>query len=546
MSPSPAATTPTSAAPQDEVNILLRGQSNANLLLTYGVIYRVRDEVQRLLGFDGVNQKVRVIANDGSIPGSDTVAGGTSFIGNWMQPAAGGVGAGWVPQSHEKNLLKAIAEQPAAIRAAPTAVLWLHNEYDSTHAGLTTAQWTSAVRADAALVRQAFSQGAATVPYLFVNAIPYGGANGASNQAIKLGMQTLAADRGFDARIAAQFNDVDMDAWNNGVKGGPHMNTADAAQLIDRLARSIADTFAAKARPGSPVACAGGHVDALGPEANQATPVNGNPTRLLVRVAQDAATGLKPLNATAAGGVGWSVLANGAQIKACAARIVDSTHVLLTFPQAVPGGATLHYAWGYGRLVVAGPGAQQASGHGNAVYDTNGLPIWTRASGIPVGHDAASPVAPVTPGNTGLPASPGFHPPTSAPRPVSATSRGAADATHNQTLWTAPGVDVLVGGKGMDTFLVNAASPDGWASVRNFHHGDMVAVRGLDWKAGGRTSWAEGTDPLGRSGATLNVDLHGSGHVDAAITFVGLSLAEAKGLAASPGSMNGQPLVTWH
>ncbi|CAH2605544.1 conserved protein of unknown function (plasmid) [Rhodovastum atsumiense] len=516
-------------------------------MIDYKSIFQIRDEVQKLLGFDGINQKVNLIVNDSNIPGPDTVASGTAFIGTWMKPAEDGRRNDWVPQSYERNLLQAITEQPHTVRSAPTAVVWLHNEYDSTNANLTTEQWTSAVRADAALVRQALGQDASSVPYLFINAIPYGQSHGSSNQAIKLGMQNLAADPSFNARIAAQLADVDMNAWNDGAMGGAHMSSADASLLVDRLARSIADTFADQARPGSPVALAGGHIDALGPEARRAMPVPGNADQILVEVVHDAATGFDPLSGAASEGTGWSIRSADTSMPASAAKIVDPSHILLTFPEPVPSGANLYYAWGYGRLVPTGAPPQWTSGHGNAIYDNNGLPIWTPASGIPIGHDtstSAPPLAgstPITPGNTGA-AAPSFFTPAHPGRPDGTEVPGPP---RNLTLWTAPGRNTLVSGAGNDTLFVHADSPDGWASVLNFHRGDMVAVLGLDWAAGGHATWSNGTDQLGRTGATLTVDLHGTGHTDMTITFVGLSLADARDLANSSGELNGQPLIVW-
>ena len=73
--------------------------------------------------------------------------------------------------------------------------------------------------------------------------------------------------------------------------------------IAGRLARALADEWAAYAKPGSPVAQAGGHLDAAGPMVVSATPAADG--SLIVRVAQDGgATGFAALDPDAAAGLG--------------------------------------------------------------------------------------------------------------------------------------------------------------------------------------------------------------------------------------------------
>ncbi len=370
------------------LNILLRGQSNALLFDSFGGLAAVKAQVQALLGFDGTGNTVTLIAP--STGTAATVNSGTGFLADWLQPQ----GNGWQAGALEQGLLNAIAALPAAVKASPTAVVWLHNEYDSQQAGLAAATWEGAVRFDAALVRQALGQSAAAVPYLFVDAIPYANANWDSNQQIKLGMQALAADPSFDGLVAAQSNDLNMDAYGSAM-GGPHLGSEDAATLAVRLARSIAESFAGYALPGSPVARAGGQLDDLGPQVVQAAPVAGHANQVLVTVAFDAASTLEPLDAVAAAGADWflntAVGAAGGQW-ASAAQLVDGSHLLLTFASPLPAGALLFYGYGYGKVW-----APDGSGETHGIYDNQGMPVWTSAAGVAVAGVAVAGAAVAAP-----------------------------------------------------------------------------------------------------------------------------------------------------
>ena len=79
-----------------DLNVVMRGQSNAFLMVSGdlgGVGARVMiDETQRLLGFDGVND--RVLLDDWYTPNQVTVLGATAFIGDWVAHDANGA---WQP-----------------------------------------------------------------------------------------------------------------------------------------------------------------------------------------------------------------------------------------------------------------------------------------------------------------------------------------------------------------------------------------------------------------------------------------------------------------
>ena len=422
--------------PSVNLNALIRGQSNALLMIEsngwagYG---RIVQRVQELLGFDGVRDTVSIEYASGTANGANTVNSGTAFLKDWIGPDGAG---GWTVRGLERGLLDYINALPAARKAEPTAVVWLHNEYDATQPGLTPETWASGVRFDAALVRQAFGQSAAELPYLFVSAIPYW-ASDAGHQAIRIGMEDLAADPGFNAAIAARALDLDMSHddldgnWRTADPGGPHISDADGALIAERIARSLAQEWAEYARPGSPVALAGGNIDNLGPEVVQASPVGGNQLVLTVRF--DAASSLAALDPDAARGVGWSVSTPAGMRHATAVELRGPNGLLVTFDGPVGAGDRLHYGYGYGRLSGADGGGQ-----GNAVYDDQGLPIWVPARGLEIGA-----------AGTAMPAPAPVPPPAPAPAP-------AEDARAPVSLSAGTGPDRLVLWISQDHYLGDA------------------------------------------------------------------------------------------
>ena len=118
----------------------------------------------------------------------------------------------------------------------------MHNEYDGNTPGVTTDQWVAAVRADAALVRDALGQGAATTPYTFTY-VDYPCVAAGSPQAIQAGMNQLSADPGFNARFdSTALNGLAMDG--PGEPPGGHIGYWDAYTVAGRLADFMAGTVA--------------------------------------------------------------------------------------------------------------------------------------------------------------------------------------------------------------------------------------------------------------------------------------------------------------
>jgi hypothetical protein len=339
--------------------------------------------VEHLLGFDGVHNRVALIYGHPSGEMA-TVAPGTALMTDWLSPVGGDWHNGWNLGAQEAALLNYITSKPASIRDNPTAVLWLHSEYDAIRGDVIEAMWSSAVRHDAVLVRQALGQTAETVPYVFVSAIPSSSAVGTSIQAIRLAMERLAGDASFNAAIGARALDLDM-SWDNPDNnaatleyGGTHMSSADALTVAGRAARSIAEGWAGYALPGSPLARQGSDIADEGPEVVAAWRAGGE--LLSVDLAFDGAATLvaRPIVGT---GLGWSVRdTSGHSIAATGLTPVDGDTVMISFAEALPEGPLrLHYGWGYGRLADGSGKAE-----GNALCDGQGLPAWTMAQGVGV------------------------------------------------------------------------------------------------------------------------------------------------------------------
>jgi Ca2+-binding RTX toxin-like protein len=422
------------------LNILLRGQSNAIILgqqTNSAGTQAIVAEVQRLLGFDGINQTVTLAFASDDLRGYNTAAGGTALLGDWLSPNGGDWWQqGWTENFLQQRLLNYIDHNMTAEqRADPSAVLWLHNEYDSRRSDLTAAEWESALRFDAALVRQAF--GHDDIPYIFIEPIPYVAGTNAGTQAIRLGMQALAADPAFGARIGAQASDLDMNA-DFGDSGGGHMTPEDALTIAARTALSLAELWAQYALPGSPVDLAGGNLNNTGPLAVQAAKVGDR--QLSVSFVFDEATGFGPVDPDAAAGVGWSVRLGGTVLEATGLVVTGSNSVLLSFAADLPPGGRLYYNYGIGKLAGAG-----GTGQGNALYDDGFMPAHAPASGLLIG---AAPIAPGkvisgTAGDDTLPAS-----------------------DNGDTLIGGAGTDYMLGGVGSDSFVLSIG--DGGDRIGNF------------------------------------------------------------------------------
>jgi Ca2+-binding RTX toxin-like protein len=368
------------------INILLRGQSNLILLAesqSWVGTNTLRNEVGRLLGFDPATDKINIIYDRFGADGATTAIGGTAFLRDWISPIGGDFQNGWQVGTGTRQLLASV-DQTLTQDTNPTAVVWLHNEGDSKWNGngqqVSVESWVSGVRWEADLVRAAAGRGAAEMPYFFVSAIPYWGRPDL-NQQIRIAMEQLAGDPAFVASIGARAVDLNKNGDNPNSYSGLHISALDGIVIAKRLALSIAEHFADLAKAGSPIAMAGGDIANEGPEVVSVARVETAANVILVRVLHDTATGFQALNSVSALAAGWTLrTAAGASLPGTSVEVLGPDLLEITFAGPVADGMKLYYGWGNTITAVG-----NSPGHGNAIYDSAGLPIWTDPFGVLVG-----------------------------------------------------------------------------------------------------------------------------------------------------------------
>ena len=95
----------------------------------------------------------------------------------------------------------------------------------------------------------------------------------------------------------------------------------------------------------------------------------------------------------------------------------------------------------------------------------------------------------------------------------------------NNVLDGGTGSNFLVGGKGLDTFFVDArgASSATWSTVSGFHSGDAATLWGITPKDFA-LSWVDGQGAVGSQGLTLHASA--AGKPDASLTLAGFTTAD--------------------
>ncbi len=251
-----------------DLNVLVRGQSNALLFADRGGAAALEQGLEvRLPGVD-IHMLYRWDTD------ANTIFSATAFMD-------------WDTDGEQASLLRFVNGLSADLKDNPTATLWLHNEYDQKIDGLTTAAWLGEVRTDAALVRGAFGQGASTTPYEFVPIrYPYGG----SYDAIKNGMDALAADKSFNASVSLAALSLAMNGGPEPGNNGSHMGDADAVKLGQDLAAPMADMLRPLAGGSSPSPMPTPAPTPTAPAPAQITLGSGSDT-LVLKISQDVYQG---------------------------------------------------------------------------------------------------------------------------------------------------------------------------------------------------------------------------------------------------------------
>lgn len=196
---------------QGPVNLLLRGQSNAQIFAGNG-IYTVEQQLEAQFGV-----KVNILAEYGT--DTSTIHPATAFLD-------------WDTDGEQASLIRYLEAQPADVRDNPTITVWMHNEYEQ-KGSASEDQWLNEVRADAALVRGVLNQSAETTPYVFVP-VPY---NYGQNWEWLKGMEALASDPSFNATMSDAFTGTVMDG--DGYANSSHMGEGDVSLVAAALSRSL-------------------------------------------------------------------------------------------------------------------------------------------------------------------------------------------------------------------------------------------------------------------------------------------------------------------
>jgi Ca2+-binding RTX toxin-like protein len=476
-----------------DLNILIQGQSNAYYVYADGLATQLAAEVERLLGFDGEHDRVTVLGGPGvsAISGTPFLPGGLASATNpsWLN-ATGTPAHPWRDGPEQSTLDGYLASLPPRQRAAPTAIVWLHNESDGFNPQITPGEWSSGVAYAIRENRAALGLAAENSPAFFVF-VPYDAGpsllgpllEGSVGQSIKLGLQALIDDPDFRGAWGAQAGDADMNGTDP-FYGGMHMGRADLAATAHRLALAIADQFASYARPGSVVTHGG--VDWTGPSVTDASLVADRPNAVLARLSVPADGGmLQPLSDTAAQGAGWTIQDGPTALFATAADLQPDGSVLISFAEPVPTAATarLFYGYGGGRIAPAAallaPGPRQIAGRGAAIYDGNQMPLQAPSDGLALGMDGQA-GAPVVLGKSGATLTGSAQFARVALGPGAATVQAGAGAAE---IDNSVGTATVIGGAGDLTVRGGAGSLHVQGGA-----GSLFAAGGLaghDWLQGG-------------------------------------------------------------
>jgi hypothetical protein len=202
-----------------DLNVLLRGQSNALLFADFGGAWEMERQLEQKLG-GGVD--IHLVYQWGDGGGRNTINSGSAFMA-------------WDTDGKQAGFMSYLDGLPEDLQDNPTITLWMHNE-DEMKNNPATADWVGEVRTDAAMVRDALGQGAPTTPYLFTW-VPYNYGQGTAN--VQAGMRELAADASFNADLALDaMGGIAMDG--DGYPNSSHMGRGDAQVVAGRLADALA------------------------------------------------------------------------------------------------------------------------------------------------------------------------------------------------------------------------------------------------------------------------------------------------------------------
>ncbi len=245
---------------QGPVNLLLRGQSNAQIFAGGG-IYAVEQQLEAQFGV-----KVNILAEYGT--DTSTIHAGTAFLD-------------WDTDGEQASLIRYLEAQSADVRDNPTVTVWMHNEYEQ-QGSASEEQWLNEVRADSTLVRGVLNQSVETTPYVFVP-VPY---NYGQNWEWLKGMEALASDPSFNATMSDAFTGTVMDG--DGYANSSHMGEGDVSLVAAALSRSLSPVLSQLTAAPLPEVIPPPEV---APQVPKSSVVGAGSDVLVLHVAQDAYQG---------------------------------------------------------------------------------------------------------------------------------------------------------------------------------------------------------------------------------------------------------------
>lgn len=346
------------------VQILVTGQSNAGNGLNDGAWHLLAQGIAWHLGAAAYNV-VGAYSNPGTCIGGHGIydVPAQNLYGSFIaDPGDGSSPAGWSLGADGIQVQSYLTATPSADDADICAILWPWSETDFTRAYSEKAYFAAGAGRFLALARNMLGRGAASLPLIWWNAIPFPWSNNPGMEMHREVVAELAADSTQNVVIALPQT---ADSIPRGAQWVPSSGLWSDGDVLHRDATDnmrfgrVASALAARAI----LASSGGDTlssipsgipAAGGPQVTHA--YRQDDTTIIVTVQHDCGTDLIVPPTLAASGVGWAVMDGGSNaspgtvVNATACVRVDATHLRITLATALVNASAscrLFYPYGY-------------------------------------------------------------------------------------------------------------------------------------------------------------------------------------------------------